>query len=236
MSALTRVRDAVATRRDARAYLAAVSATRAVPLVTLGDLRYGGYTIPEGLLSAQSTVVCVGAGTDVSFETLLVERFGCRVFLFDPVPEAAAHATQALASVPQVIFERLAIWDEDTELPFHAPVRDGFVSHSATDMHGTPVAFTAPARTLTTLAARHGWTDVDLVKISAEGAEFAILDNLLASGLHVRAITNEWAQPVALDKVRATIARLGAAGFEPIAVHAIARNHKISFVHQSFLR
>lgn len=217
-------------RYRAAEFRRAVKVELAVPVETIGDLSYGGYSIPQGLLSADSLLVSVGAGTDVSFELEVVSRHGCRAFVYDPVPAAAEYMSRVVASEPRISFERLAIWNEDTELTFHAPVRDGFVSHSAVDLHGTPVAFTTPARTLSTLAQANGWKQIDLLKVSAEGSEFAILEHALSSGLEIRAIAVEWAQPVKLEPVKAAIGDLQAAGFRTVAVSGRPRGHKMTLL------
>ena len=200
------------------------------PVITIGDLSYGGYAIPEQLLAKDSVVVSVGAGTDVSFELMIVSQYECRAFIYDPVPAAADHTQHAIVDEPRISFERLAVWNEDTEVDFHAPLREGFVSHSATDLHGTPVAFTAPARTLSTLAQANGWSRIDLLKVSAEGSEFEILEHALSTDLEIRAIAVEWAQPVKLARVKHAIADLHAAGFLTVAVSGRPRNHKMTLV------
>lgn len=217
-------------RYRAAEFRRAVKVELDVPVETIGDLSYGGYTIPRQLLGADSLLVSVGAGTDISFELEVVSRYGCRVFVYDPVPAAAEYTNDVIASEPRISFERLAIWNEDTDLDFHAPLRDGFVSHSAVDLHGTPVAFTAPARTLSTLAQANGWTRIDLLKVSAEGSEFAILQHALGSGLEIRALAVEWAQPAKLGRVKAALGELQAAGFRTVAVSARPRGHKMSLL------
>jgi FkbM family methyltransferase len=225
-----RVREAFGVRYRAAEFRRAVTVNLDVPVETIGDLSYGGYSIPRRLLDSQSLLVSVGAGTDISFEREVVSRYGCRVFIYDPVPAAAEYTNDVIASEPRITFERLAIWNEDADLEFHAPLREGFVSYSAVDLHGTPVSFTAPARTLSTLARLNGWTKIDLLKVSAEGSEFAILEHALASGLEIRAIAVEWAQPAKLERVTAAIAELQAAGFRTVAVSGRPRNHKMSLL------
>ena len=117
---------------------------------------------------------------------------GCRVHLLDPVPTAAAHVANAHAHEPRITFYYAALWTEDTELTFYEPEIPGHVSHSATNLHQTPVSFIATARSITSLCAEHGWDQIDLLKISAEGSEFAIIDSVLAarrtSAHHLRGI------------------------------------------------
>jgi len=230
VNAVRRVREALGVRYRAGEFRRQVKVALDVPIETIGDLAYGGYSIPLRLLGTDSVLVSVGAGTDVAFELVVVSKYGVRAFIYDPVPAAAEYTTRVIASEPRITFERLAIWNEDTDLDFHAPLRDGFVSHSAVDMHGTPVAFTAPARTLSTLAHANGWTKIDLLKVSAEGSEFAIIEHALRSGLEIRALAVEWAQPVKLGRVKAAIAELHAAGFRTVAVSGRPRNHKMSLL------
>ncbi len=91
------------------------------------------------------------------------------------------------------------------------------VLHSATNMHRTPAAFTAPARSLSSLRAEHQWAAVDLLKISAEGAEFSILDAVLTAAEPVSAICVEFAQPVAVATVHAAVEQLHRAGYTAVA-------------------
>jgi phosphoglycolate phosphatase-like HAD superfamily hydrolase len=83
---------------------------------------------------------------------------------------------------------------------------------------------------LSTLASTNGWAHIDLLKVSAEGSEFAILEHALASGLEIRAIAVEWAQPVELDRVKAAVADLHRAGFRNVAVSGRPRNHKMTLL------
>ncbi len=121
---------------------------------------------------------------------------------------------------------------EDTELEFHAPEVAGHVSHSATNMHRTPAAFTAPARSLSSLRAEHQWAAVDLLKISAEGAEFSILDAVLTAAEPVSAICVEFAQPVAVATVHAAVEQLHRAGYTAVVRSARPFGWKMTFVRR----
>ena len=214
-----RVRRAVAARARAARFARRVHLDHDGPsgVVPVGDVHAGGYLVPDGLLGPDSVVVSAGAGTDVSFESLLVDRFGCRVLLFDPVPAAYEFARTATAHEPRIEVARAALWSEDTELTFHAPEIAGHISHSATDLHTTAAVFSAPARSVASLCAEHGLDRVDLLKVSAEGSEYAVLDAVLADGVDVRAVCVEFAQPADVDRVAATVARWRGAGYAVVA-------------------
>lgn len=52
--------------------------------------------IPTKLLANSAICYCVGSGEDISFDTALVEDFGCQVFSFDPTPKAIAHVDELI--------------------------------------------------------------------------------------------------------------------------------------------
>jgi FkbM family methyltransferase len=227
-----RGRRAIAARGRAARFRRRVPTPRRADVLTIGDLGYGGYQVPADALGPESVVLSAGAGTDTSFEALLVDRFGCRVHVLDPVPTAAAHVADAHAHEPRITFEHAALWTEDTDLTFHEPEIPGHVSHSATDLHRTPVAFLSAARSVGSLRAEHGWDRVDLLKISAEGAEFAIIDSVLAAAEPVRTICVEFAQPAPVHRVEDAIAALGAHGYATVAASVRPFNWKMTFRRQ----
>ena len=94
-SMVDRARAAFSVRYNAAAFRRAIPVEVEVPMVTIGDLSYGGYAIPAHLLDTDSVLVSVGAGTDVSFELEVVSRYGCRAFIYDPVPASAAYTEKA---------------------------------------------------------------------------------------------------------------------------------------------
>jgi FkbM family methyltransferase len=226
----SRARRTLGARLRAARFLRAFPPPTPADVLTIGDPDYGGYQVPQGLLGPDSVVVSAGAGTDVSFESMLVSRFGCRIHLLDPVPESREYVVEALGHEPRITYECAALWSEETELRFHAPEIVGHVSHSATDLHHTPPVFTAPARTLRSLRAQHRWDRIDLLKISAEGAEFEILAAVLADDEPVSAICVEFAQPVRVAAVTEAIDRLAAADYRLLARSVRPFNWKLTFV------
>jgi hypothetical protein len=107
---------------------------------------------------------------------------------------------------------------------------EGFVSHSATDMHGTAAAFTAPARSVASLRAEHAWAHIDLLKISAEGSEFHIIDSVLDKSEPVTAMCVEFAQPVGIAQVEAAVRKLEAAGYTTVARSLRPMGWKMTFL------
>lgn len=217
-------------RRRAARFRAGLDIAPRGDLVTVGDLNYGGYIVPGSLLGTGSRCLHAGTGTDVSFDVLMIARFGCEVHAVDPVPAAAEYVRAATAHEPRFSFSPVALWDRDETLTFHAPRVAGYISHSAVDMHGTDVAFEAPARSTASLMQEWGWDVIDLLKVSAEGSEYRILHHVLEQDLAVKAICVEFAQPAPAERAEQSIDALRAAGWSLVGAGVTPWNWKLTFV------
>ena len=49
---------------------------------------YGGFYVANDSLSINSIVYSIGIGEDVSFDLDIIEKYGCKVFAFDPTPKS----------------------------------------------------------------------------------------------------------------------------------------------------
>jgi FkbM family methyltransferase len=198
--------------------------------MAVGDLGYGGYLLPQSLLGSESVCYLAGTGEDISFDLGVIARFGCNVYAMDPVPRAAEHVAVAAAHEPRFHFMPVALWSEDTTLTFHAPRESGYVSQSAVNLHDTTPDFTAPARSIASLMQELGHDHIDLLKVSAEGSEYEILDHVAKSGADVRVLCVEYAQPAAAERAQASVKMLRQAGYVLVAASVRTWNWKLTFV------
>jgi FkbM family methyltransferase len=199
-------------------------------LVTIGDPAYGGWTVPRDGFGPDSVCYLAGIGTDASFDLGLIERFGCTVHAFDPVPEAGEYARGVAEREPRFVFRPLGLWSEDTTLRFYDNPEPGFVSRSATNMHSTGGFLEAHVRSVPSLMRELGHERVDLLKLSVEGSEYEILRDVLGRDVPVRVLLVEFAQPAPGGRVRGAVTALGEHGFA--LVHADLRpfNWKLTFL------
>lgn len=225
-----RAADHVRVRRRARTFRAELQPVATPDLEQIGDLSYGGYLLPTDALSASSVCYLAGTGTDVTFDLLLIARFGCQVHAFDPVPAAAQYVEVAARHEPRLHFHPLALWRADEELHFHAPREAGFVSHSAVNLHDTPVAFSAAGRSVQSLMQELGHDRVDLLKISAEGSEHAIVEGVLTDGVRPQVFCIEFAQPGPVADVHTTMRRLVHGGYELVGASVQPWNWKLTWL------
>ena len=211
--------------------------SRGLRIVPRGDLTsigsaYGTWTIPAGALTEDSVCYLAGLGEDASFDLGLIERYGCTVHAFDPVPEAAEYAKGITASQPRFHFHPEGLWSADETLRFYENPEPGFVSRSATNMHGTGAYSEAKVRSIGSLMAEQGDERVDLLKLSVEGSEYEILSDVLSKHLPVGVLCVEFAQPAPLAKIRRQIGALEADGYRPVHAALLPFNWKLTFCSQ----
>lgn len=212
----------------------------ALPLERLGT-RYGGWWCCTRLLGPGQVALCAGAGEDVSFDVALNARHGLRVLCVDPTPRAVQHVAGLLAAaaagghyVVEAGPERydlagfdparfepvaVALWNADGLLRLYAPQDPAHVSHSALNLQHTAHYIEVPSRRVTTLLAERGLGDPAVFKLDIEGAEYAVLDDLLASGVRPGQVLVEFDElhsplsPLALARVGQRVRALRAAGY-----------------------
>jgi FkbM family methyltransferase len=147
-------------------------------VVELGS-KYGGWGIDARGLGPQTRLVSFGLGEDVTFETALIERFGCRVAGFDPTPRAMAHV-RAHADGERFVAHPLALADHDGTLTFTLPpasVADQF-SASAFARYGGDAhrRLEVPCATLASVRERFDLGHIDVLKMDVEGAEYGVIE------------------------------------------------------------
>ena len=177
---------------------------------------YGGWIIPVDFrLSAESTCYSAGAGEDISFDCALVQRFHCLMRLIDPTPRAIQHFNNLKDAVKlgkqfpinhseeefyrigsedleRILFLPVGLADQDTELKFYMPKNPTHVSCSIANLQKTENYFTAPCLRLANIMQQQGDVSIDLLKIDIEGAEYGVIQDLIASNLLPRLLLVEF--------------------------------------------
>ena len=186
---------------------------------------YGSWTICPDLITSKSIVYSVGIGDDISFEISLIRSFGLPVvFAFDPTPTSISWLSRQ--RVPDE-FRLLpyAISDYDGTAPFFPHDNPDFVAHSLIAREATGAqAVEVQVRTLPTL----------LAELDIEGAEYAVIDNLVSQRVEVHQLLVEFHH---LDRftpgmspahTKDAIQKLNRAGFK--AFHITPSGQEYSFI------
>jgi FkbM family methyltransferase len=173
----TIARTAISTLRGSRIHSARAVTNR--PMVSIGT-AYGAHTVATEGLSAASVVYSFGIGEDASFDLGLIERFGCRVYAFDPTPRSAEWARQNITD-SRFLFSALGLAAENGELEVTAPENPAHVSFSFPN--GRPPSDRFTMRRLSTILAANSHTHIDVLKMDIEGFEYAALRDMILSNV-----------------------------------------------------
>ena len=196
---------------------------RSIPRVQRTDLvrlgsRYGGWVVPEGMLSSGSICYCAGVGEDISFDLAIIERFGVTVYAMDPTPRASTYVDMYAPRDAKFHFIPEGLWSADTTLRFYSPVNPDDVSHSAVNLQGTDTYFEASVRSITSLMEDFGHERIDLLKIDIEGSEYEVIGDVLKNDVEIGIFCIEFDQPAPLRRTTSAIRSLIDAGYAVVSI------------------
>lgn len=178
---------------------------------------YGGWIVPLDRIGAGTVCYCGGVGEDISFDLKLIERFGCSVFAFDPTPRAIAFVEKS-SPPAEFYFYPWGLWDVETTLKFFEPANPLHVSHSVVNLEGTDRYFEAACKPISSIAEELGHSEIGLIKIDIEGAEFAVIRDLIGHGILPDVICVEFDQPCSPFRVRRAVRDLEKSGLALVAI------------------
>ena len=159
-------------------------------MIRLGTF-YGGWWIPE-VAPERGAAICVGAGTDVSFDVEL-QRLGYRVHTADPTPAAIEYVRR---EHPDLSFLPVGLWNEETELEFEQDSTwseswmAGSVRTSGEVGRGAVARF--PVTTVRGLMERAGEDRLAVLKMDIEGAEHDVIQQMLADNVRPECLCIEF--------------------------------------------
>jgi len=154
--------------------------------------KYGGYSVPRGLLDKNSIVYSFGLGEDATFDTGLTEMYGCEIHIFDPTPRAKIFYESKLKDYPKLVYHEFGLWDKDAEVRFYSPADSTHVSHSIGNLQNTEQFFTGRVMRLKTIMELLGHTKIGLLKLDIEGAEYEVIPDMAISMIRPQIICVEF--------------------------------------------
>ncbi len=140
---------------------------------------YGGWVTATDGLDAGSVVYSAGLGEDASFDIALINRFGLTIHAFDPTPKSIAWAKQQHFP-PNFHLREYGLAGFDGEAVFYPPENPDYVSCTMEPLAGAENrAMRVPMRRLASAAEEIGTSEIAILKMDIEGAEYAVIDDLL---------------------------------------------------------
>jgi len=198
----------------------------------------GGWAYDATLLDEFSIVYSLGVGDNIDFDIGLIERCQSTVYAFDPTPTSQNFV--AGDTLPrQFHFQAWAAAGEDGILTLYPRVRhDGELSDimytltpdEASDERGIDV----PAYTISTIVEKLGHSRIDLLKMDIEGAEYEVLDGLIASPIRPQQLLVEFHHRFidnGLKRTAGVVAELQEQGYRIMSVCA-ETGREVTFLYE----
>jgi len=203
--------------------------------IRIATIESGGWRFTTHGLDQDSIVYSLGVGDDIAFDLFIIDRFGAEVHAFDPTPSSIEMLSKT--SLPDRFhFHPWAITAEDGTLKFYPRVKkDGSESTLMFTMIAEDAssknAIEVPAYCLSSVAKRLEHSRIDLLKIDIEGAEYEVLEGLLASPIKPNQLLVEFHHrfpAIGLEKTADIIRLLQKSGYKIFAVSETGR--EVSFL------
>lgn len=180
---------------------------------------YGGWNLPTDVeLSGNSIVYSAGVGEDISFDILLQARYDPHIFLIDPTLRAVKHFDEVRnfysSGVPlftgdiqknyvnviglakpkfeKIVYLEKGLWNKRDTLKFYKPVNEKYVSHTLIKDMYSPNYENVEVDAIKNIMDSHGHVAIDVLKLDIEGAEIAVLNQMLDDAVFPKYICVEF--------------------------------------------
>lgn len=183
---------------------------------------YGGFYICSEKLNKNSVIYSFGIGEDISFDEALINKFGCKVFGFDPTPKSIKWVENRRNPV-EFIFHPYGIDEQTGIVEFLLPKNDNYVSGSVINQINVDnkKMVKAPMKCLTDIIKELGHTKIDVLKIDIEGSEYKVLDSILSAPVEIDQILIEIHErffPDGKEKTKILLETLNSYGYKLFGV------------------
>jgi len=182
-------------------------------------------------LTKNSVVYSFGVGKDISFDLALIEKFGCTVHAFDPTPKSLEWIKQQ--ETPQLFhIHPIGLASYCGKATFYPPENEQHISATMLSKPQTAQnAYTVEVQTLAELMKQLQHTQIDVLKMDIEGAEYEVIDNLLESNINISQLLIEFHHrfsEVGISKTKQAVNKLRKNGFKLFNVSDIGE--EFSFI------
>jgi FkbM family methyltransferase len=199
---------------------------------------YGGFYAVPDLLHAGSIVYSLGIGKDISFDRDVIKKHGCKVFAFDPTPKSVQWIDEQ--KLPASFhFNSYGISKQTGIEKFYLPENPRGVSGSLVihDDVDELKLIEVPMKSLPDITNELGHQHLDVLKMDIEGAEYDVIDSILATPVSIDQILIELHDRFFTEKENTSkilVEKMKSFGYEIFA--ASISYEEVSFIHSTALK
>ncbi|UWX60782.1 FkbM family methyltransferase [Chryseobacterium oranimense] len=184
--------------------------------------EYGGFYVSDEKLNKDSVIYSFGIGEDISFDEALINKFGCKVFGFDPTPKSIKWIRSRKNPV-EFIFSPFGIDEKSGIVEFLLPKKDNYVSGSVINQINVDEdkKIKVNMKCLSDIVKEMDHKYLDILKIDIEGAEYKVLDSILSAPVEIHQILIEIHErffPDGKEKTKALLDTLHKYGYKIFGV------------------
>lgn len=198
--------------------------------------EYGGWVICPTGITKDSIVYSFGAGDDISFDLSLIDKYGLKVYGFDPTPRSIQWIkSQELPR--QYTLSEIGIADFDGAATFSPPKNPEHISYTivaaAETPHNRPEVIKAQVSKLKTILAKFGHSKIDILKMDIEGVEYSVIKDVIASGIDIGQLLVEFhhcLHSISISETKNAVKLLNDNGYRIFSVSPTGREY--SFISE----
>lgn len=201
---------------------------------------YGGFYVCPEFITGDAVIYSFGIGEDISFDKMLIDSHGCRVFGFDPTPKSIDWVrSQGRDLSPNFQFFSYGIGEKTGPADFSLPMNTEHVSGSYVMQKNVNEnrRIRVELKSFPDIAKELGHGRIDVLKMDIEGAEYSVIQSILESSVRIDQVLIEFHDRLMQDGTRKSIEavdRLRRHGFEIFGVSSTFE--EISFINRRLLK
>ncbi|MGE0089286.1 MAG: FkbM family methyltransferase [Bacteroidales bacterium] len=198
--------------------------------ITLGN-KGASWTICTESVDSNSIIYSFGVGTDISFDVQMINRFGIKIYAFDPTPKSINWIKEQ--NLPkEFIFEPYGLAGESGEIEFTLPENSNYVSGSIHNVLGSKGStIRVPVKNLEEIMKSFSHTQIDILKMDIEGAEYDVIDYIIDKKIDIKQLLVEFHHrfpAIGIAKSKKAINKLKLAGYK--IFHISNNGEEYSFI------
>ena len=155
--------------------------------------QYGGFYLAQNSIDKSSIAYSIGIGEDISFDKGIMDRYGCKVFAFDPTPKSVVWVKENVTT-QNFVFSPIGVAKEKGSRKFYLRTNNNHVSGSIHDIKTINNSNSIDLKfdSLSNIMKDNNHSKLDLLKMDIEGAEYEVIDHIQKNNIDIKQILVEF--------------------------------------------